>query len=74
MGIFRRENQAYAVGINTSILRQINDENWQKIDTGIKSKKGLHSVWIDEKGGVWTVGGNVLAPPLSEGIMLYRKP
>ena len=74
MGIFRRENQAYAVGINTSVLHQINNEQWKKIDTGIKSKKGLHSVWIDEKGGVWTVGGDVLAPPLTEGIMLYRSP
>jgi len=74
MGIFRRENQAYAVGINTSILHQINNGKWEKINTGIKSKKGLHSVWIDEKGGIWAVGGNVLAPPLTEGIILYRKP
>tara|TARA_A100001037_G_scaffold287657_1_gene297382 strand:- start:21770 stop:22762 length:993 start_codon:yes stop_codon:yes gene_type:complete len=74
MGIFSRNNQSYAVGINTSILRQINNEQWGEIQTGIKSEKGLHSIWIDEKGGVWTVGGNVLAPPLTEGIMLYRSP
>jgi hypothetical protein len=33
--------------------------------------QSLHAIWVDDEGGVWTVGGNVLTADLDEGVLLY---
>jgi hypothetical protein len=40
--------------------------------TGLDTEKPLHAVWVDETGGVWAVGGDVLVPPLGEGQLLHK--
>lgn len=32
----------------------------------------LHAIWVDNTGGVWAVGGNVLTPALDRGVLLHR--
>jgi hypothetical protein len=45
----------------------------ETIDTGLAVAVGsLHSVYVDEKGGVWSVGGNVLSAALDGGAMIHR--
>ena len=61
----------YAVGIEGAVLERI-DGTWTAVDTGIDTNLALHTVWVDPDGGVWAVGGQVLAPPLEDGIMIRK--
>ncbi len=45
---------------------------WAEAELGFKLAPGLHGSWIDELGGVWVVGGQVLSPPYDEGVLLHR--
>jgi hypothetical protein len=57
-----RDGKAYAVGINGQVLAR-RGKQWQLLKTGLDLARDLHSVWIDDKGGVWAVGGHVIGPP-----------
>ena len=74
IGVYLTGNgEGYAVGVDGSVLRR--DGNaWKSVDTGINIVEAFHGVWVDSEGGVWAVGGQVLAPPLVDGIMVYRPP
>jgi hypothetical protein len=37
-----------------------------------EANRSLHSVWVDPKGGVWAVGGNVVVEPLVDGWLLHK--
>jgi len=73
IGIRVEEQTGYAVGIRGTVLKRDNNR-WHKVNTGIDLSEAFHSVWIDSEGGVWAVGGKVLAPPLVDGVMIYRAP
>ena len=73
IGIRVQGETGYAVGIRGTVLERNNNE-WRKVNTGINLSEAFHSVWIDSEGGVWAVGGKVLAPPLVDGVMIYRAP
>ncbi len=73
MGVWTVSKTAYAVGVEGAVLRREND-TWEAIDTGIDLAEALHAVWQDPEGGVWAVGGQVLAPPLVDGVVVYRDP
>jgi len=36
------------------------------------TRENLHGSWIDDEGGLWVAGGQTLAPPYDEGILLHR--
>ncbi|MBM3945380.1 MAG: hypothetical protein FJ317_07845 [SAR202 cluster bacterium] len=65
--------QGYAVGVEGSVLRR-DGNRWKIVDTGLTIDGAFHSVWVDPSGGVWAVGGQVLAPPLIDGVMVYKRP
>ena len=73
MGVWTGSQAAYAVGVEGAVLRR-EDDTWEHLDTGIDMAEALHAVWQDPEGGVWAVGGQVLAPPLVDGVVLYRDP
>jgi hypothetical protein len=62
-----------AVGLGGSIYEG-RGEGYRPIDPGLDFAAGasLHSVWVDEKGGVWSAGGDVLTAELDEGVLLHR--
>lgn len=73
IGVCLAEDDGYAVGEFGYVARR--GASWATEETGLEGAFGarsLHSVWIDPVGGVWTVGGQVRVPPLTDGIMLHR--
>ena len=73
MGVWLERDLGYAVGVEGTVLRREGGD-WKRVDTGIELAETLHAVWVDPEGGVWAVGGQVLAPPLADGVMIYRSP
>jgi hypothetical protein len=63
----------YAAGAEGTIVRR-DGSGWKLVDTGMKMIEAFHSVWVDPSGGVWAVGGQVLAPPLVDGVMIHKAP
>lgn len=64
------EGGGYAVGSFGTFLERKNSV-WQEAK-GPATNEALHAVWIDPKGGIWTVGGQVQARPLVRGLLAYR--
>lgn len=48
------------------------DAGWAEEELGFTVGMGLHAAWIDEAGGVWAVGGQVLSPPYTGGLLIHR--
>ena len=71
VGVWLGEETAYAVGIEGAVLQR-KDGAWTPVDTGIEVMGALHTVWVDPDGGVWAVGGQVLSPPLVDGVMIHK--
>jgi hypothetical protein len=46
---------------------------WVPVEHGlsIPAAYSLHSIYADETGGVWSVGGDVLSPALDHGMMIH---
>lgn len=61
----------YATGEYGSIFRR-GDAGWELEDTGLTLGESLHSVWVDDEGGVWSVGGEVSTTPLQDGVLLHK--
>jgi hypothetical protein len=73
-GVYLTDQVGYAVGQYGYIAKR-GSSGWQRDPTGFESvfaTRGLHSVWIDPDGGGWTVGGYLLNPPLTDGILLHQ--
>jgi hypothetical protein len=66
------DGTAWATGLGGSIYRS-DGQDFEPVDPGIdfKPTQSLHSTWIDPSGGQWSVGGNVLSPPLAAGIAVH---
>jgi hypothetical protein len=45
---------------------------WAVEDLDVPLLENLHGSWIDDEGGLWAVGGQTLAPPLTDGVMIHR--
>jgi hypothetical protein len=71
IGVWLGEPASYAVGLEGAVLT-LEGGVWKPVDTGIRVPGALHSVWVDPDGGVWAVGGQVLAPPLVDGVMIHK--
>jgi photosystem II stability/assembly factor-like uncharacterized protein len=66
------DGTVWAVGQGGAIYRSRGDE-FEAVDPGLDfgAAESLHSVWVDEKGGVWAAGGDVLTPELDQGLALH---
>jgi hypothetical protein len=71
-GVWLTPNEGgYAVGAGGVVLRRT-AQGWSEETTELPYIPALHAVWVDESGGVWAVGGQVLAAPLTDGVLIYR--
>lgn len=64
------EGGGYAVG-NFGAFVERRDGVWREGE-GPDTVETLHAIWVDPKGGLWTVGGQVQARPLVSGLLAYR--
>lgn len=60
-----------ASGFNGTILRREGGA-WALEPGTPPLAEHLHSVWIDPEGGVWSVGGQILSEPYSDGVIVYQ--
>ncbi len=60
----------FAVGQEGAVYSRAGGD-WNEVPTGQSLDESFHSVWIDDKGGVWAVGGQVLTLPLVDGTVMY---
>lgn len=60
--------EGWAVGVYGTILRQ-SGGTWAEHSSVYDD---LHGVWVDPSGGVWAVGGGILSPPFTDGVVLHR--
>ena len=70
-GVCAGDGEAYAVGQFGAVYRRDSDGTWVE-DTAPPTQETLHACWVDPSGGLWAVGGQVLAAPLVRGVMVYR--
>jgi hypothetical protein len=73
-GVFVREDgTTWAAGVGGSLYTGEGGA-YRPVDPGLDFAAGasLHSVWVDEKGGVWSAGGDVLTAELDQGVSLHR--
>ena len=70
-GVCARDGEAYAVGQFGAVYRRDADDGWVE-DATPPTQETLHACWVDPSGGLWAVGGQVLAAPLIRGVMVYR--
>lgn len=66
------DGTVWAVGQGGAIYRSRGDE-FEAVDPGLDfvAAESLHAVWVDETGGVWAAGGDVLTPELDQGLALH---
>jgi hypothetical protein len=69
-GVWLTEGSGFAVGVDAAVLR-VSASGCETVPTGLATRKALHSVWGDDSGGVWAVGGDVLVPPLRDGVLVH---
>jgi hypothetical protein len=60
----------WSVGYQGVILRG-NGGEWVEQETEFSFVPAFHSVWVDDEGGV---GGQVIASPISRGVVVHRGP
>jgi hypothetical protein len=71
-GVFMRSTkEGYAVGYDGIVLRY-DGAAWKLLTTPFELTNPLHSVWVDPSGGVWAVGGDVLSPVPSDGVLVHQ--
>ena len=61
----------FAVGLAGSVYSD-EDGAFARVNTDLDITDDLHGVWVDDTGGVWAVGGDVLSLPLLHGVMIHR--
>lgn len=71
IGVFHRDEAAYSVGIQTTVLR-LDGESWSEESTGLDLFQDFHAVWIDPTGEVWATGGQLIAPPYTSGALIHK--
>jgi hypothetical protein len=70
-GVWLTDGGGYAVGTDATVLQR-EAGNWARVDTRLSLHRDFHAVWVDPGGGVWAVGGDVLVPPLGEGMLAHH--
>lgn len=71
LGVRLSGEVGYAAGNGGTVLTR-REGAWQTEDVGRTVFQDFHSVWIDPKGGVWVAGGDILAQPLVNGIVMHK--
>lgn len=69
-GVFVADDTAWAAG-NQGALLERTDGQWSVRDDAPRISQDYHAVYVDPDGGVWAVGGDIVAPPLRRGVLTY---
>jgi hypothetical protein len=73
VGVCLSPHGEYVVGQAGGIYKNAGaDNDWPAIKTGVSSGEPFHAVWVSPTGEVWAVGGNVLFPPMNDGIVVHQ--
>lgn len=70
-GVCAADGEVFASGQFGAIYTRGSDGTWAA-DAPPPTQETLHACWIDPEGGLWAVGGQVLAFPFVRGVMVYR--
>lgn len=62
--------RAYAAGFNGNILERKNG-TWSEVQGNQETLKDLHSIFVDDAGGIWAAGGQIAANPPRDGVLVY---
>lgn len=60
----------YAAGFNGRVFRR-DAGTWSEVQD-VPTFDDLHSIWIDEEGGVWAVGGRLASDPPRDGVLVHH--
>jgi photosystem II stability/assembly factor-like uncharacterized protein len=71
IGVCVTADGGWAVGVDGAVMQRT-DDGWIPDPSAAPAFQALHAVWVDPDGGIWAVGGQVLAYPLVNGVMVYR--
>ncbi len=72
IGVFAAGDDAYAVGADGAVFRRDRAGAWTAEQTATGTFVPLHAVCIDDRGGVWAVGGQLAVAPFVDGVILYK--
>jgi len=71
-GVYQSDGDVWASGEKGNVY-QLQGTSFGLVDTKLTLDVGsLHSVYIDDKGGIWSAGGNVLSTTLDDGTLIHR--
>ena len=74
-GIFTTDRGDWASGERGVIYTRPSPERgaFTAVDHGLTlpAVSSLHSIFVDDTGGVWSAGGNVLSPALDDGMLVH---
>jgi hypothetical protein len=72
------DGTAYAAGFNGHIMKRDSmTGTWGALDTAPNGQKlpvtydDLHSIWVDDKNGIWATGGRLAADPPTDGVLIH---
>jgi hypothetical protein len=69
-GVFVRPETAWAAGVHGTIMQRV-DDAWELREDAPRLSQDYHAVYADPDGGVWAVGGDIVAPPYRRGVLTY---
>ncbi|MGO8996612.1 MAG: hypothetical protein ACLQVI_25135 [Polyangiaceae bacterium] len=72
-GVYVTEHGDWATGERGLVYTRSGTGPFTAVDHGLSlaSTSALHSVFVDDVGGVWAAGGNVLTPALDDGVLVH---
>jgi hypothetical protein len=71
-GVYQADGDVWASGEKGNVY-ELQGSSFAPVDTKLTLDVGsLHAMYIDEKGGIWSVGGNVLSTSLDDGTLIHR--
>ena len=71
-GVCVMQGLELASGQRGAIYQREPSGAWRKLATGLSlDLESLHALWIDPKGGVWAVGGDVISGTQGNGGLVY---
>jgi hypothetical protein len=72
-GVFVSDEGPWAAGAYGAIWSDAGD-GWTAVGDTPVIVEDYHSIYVDPEGGVWAVGGNVVAEPLRNGVLAHLGP
>ncbi len=71
-GIWVADDGTALAGGTGGFLYERVDGQWQEVEDAPLAAWDYHAVFIDDDGGQWAVGGLVVAPPYTAGMLAHR--